>query len=87
MHDYENYLYIDDGKIYKLNETENELFDLFIKNKGHLITRDDICQRLYLESFKAYEYDHITHMVSKLRKKFNLHISTITGRGYCLRGK
>jgi len=85
MHDYDNYRYYANGKIYKLTETENELLYLFIKNKNHIVTRDMICQRLYLENFKEYQNASIWRNVNKLKKKYGLHIVTMRGRGYILR--
>lgn len=87
MHDYENYKLYIDGQVFSLTETENELLDLFIAYKNKVVTRDMICQRLYLESFKEYQRSAISCAIGKLNRKFNLHIRTIHGRGYCLNRK
>lgn len=87
MHDYENYTFYINGQVFKLTENENELLDLFIKNKNHLVTFEDIIKRLRFEDYEVYMRPSISVLVCKLKKKCNLHISTITGRGYSLRGE
>lgn len=86
MHDYENYRFFINGKVYLLTENENELLDLFISYKNKVVTRDMICQRLYLEPYKEYQRAAISCAVSRLNKKFGLHIRTVQGRGYSLKG-
>ena len=85
MHDYENYTFYINGQVFKLTENENELLDLFISYKNKLVTRDMICQRLYLEPYKEYQRSAISWAINRLNKKFGLHIRTVQGRGYSLR--
>lgn len=87
MHDYDNYKYYIDGQVINLSESQNELLDLFIKNKNHLVTFEEIIKRLRFEDYKTYMKPSISLLVHKLRKKCNLHISTVYARGYSLREK
>lgn len=85
MHDYDDYKYYIDGQVINLSESQNELLDLFIKNKNHLVTFEEIIRRLRFEDYEVYMKPSISLLVHKLRRKCNLHISTIYGRGYSLR--
>lgn len=73
----------------KLTLKESQLLELFIRNKGQVITREQILDRVWgLE--KDVEMNNVEIYIYYLRKKLepfpcNLRIETIRGVGYCLR--
>ena len=85
MHDYDDYKYYFDNKCIKLSDNQNELLNLLLINKNHLVTLEEISQTLFFEEYKQYMHSCISYNVVRLRKKCKLHIATIRGRGYCLR--
>lgn len=87
MHDYDNYKYYTDGKVIDLTEIQNELLNLLIENKNHLVTFEEIIKRTRFEEYKTFMRPSICVNICRLRKKCNLHISIIYGMGYCLRSE
>ena len=86
MHDYDDYKYYIDGKVIRLGNNQNEVLNLLIENKNHLVTYKKIAQRIYFKDYKKDMVHNISLIIHKLRTECNLHIDTVRSRGYCLRG-
>lgn len=77
------------GKTVKLTLKENQLLELFIRNKGHVLTKEQILDRIW--GFKSdADMNSVEIYVYYLRKKLEklseeIMIETIRGVGYCLR--
>lgn len=77
------------GSFVKLTMKEAQLLELFIRNKGQVISRDQILDRIWgLEC--EVEMNNVEIYIYYLRKKLeplptNIRIETIRGIGYCLR--
>jgi DNA-binding response OmpR family regulator len=73
----------------RLTFKESQLLELFIRNKGQVITKEQILDRVWgLES--TVEMNNIEIYIHYLRKKLNsnscgVQIETIRGVGYCLK--
>ncbi|NTV89228.1 MAG: response regulator transcription factor [Clostridiales bacterium] len=78
-----------DNETIKLTLKETQLLELFIRNKGQVITREQILDRVWgLDS--EVEMNNVEIYIYYLRKKLDplnhlLRIDTIRGIGYCLR--
>lgn len=78
-----------DGKVVKLTLKESQLLELFLRNKGQVITREQILDRVWgLDS--EVEMNNVEIYIYYLRKKLeplpvNIRIDTVRGIGYCLR--
>ena len=77
------------GRLIKLTMKEAQLLELFMRNKGQVISRDQILDRIWgLEC--EVEMNNVEIYIYYLRKKLeplptNIRIETIRGIGYCLR--
>jgi len=72
----------------KLTLKECQLLELLIKNKGQVITKEQILDRVWGFEMDA-DYNNVEIYVHYLRKKLdcdaaNIRISTVRGIGYCL---
>ncbi len=72
----------------KLTLKECQLLELLIKNKGQVITKDQILDRIWGFEVDA-DFNNVEIYVHYLRKKLdcgaaNIRIATIRGIGYCL---
>ena len=79
-----------DGKeTVRLTVKESQLLELFMRNHGQVITKDQILNRVWgLDS--DVEMNNIEIYIHYLRKKinpeqFHVHIETVRGVGYCLK--
>ena len=78
-----------EGKLVKLTTKEAQLLELFLRNKGQVITREQILDRVWgLDS--EVEMNNVEIYIYYLRKKLeplhaNIRIETIRGIGYCLK--
>lgn len=78
-----------EDKLVRLTLKETQLLELFIRNKGQVITRDQILDRVWgLDS--EVEMNNVEIYIYYLRKKLEpikscVRIETIRGIGYCLR--
>ena len=66
MHDSENLRYIGTNKIINLSPKENELLEILIKNKEHIVSFDFLTKQLYPEAFSN---KGVLLLVHRLRKK------------------
>ncbi len=77
------------GRAVKLTMKENQLLELFIRNKGHVLTREQILDRVW--GFDSdVDMNIVEIYIYYLRKKLEslsaeIRIETIRGVGYCLR--
>lgn len=77
------------NEMIKLTMKETQMLELFIRNKGQVITRDQILDRVWgLDS--EVEMNNVEIYIYYLRKKLEpakscIRIETIRGIGYCLR--
>lgn len=72
----------------KLTLKESQLLELLIKNKGHVITKEQIIDRIWGYDGDA-DFNNVEIYIHYLRKKLdnditNIHIETVRGIGYCL---
>lgn len=77
------------GKLVKLTMKEAQLLELFLRNKGQVITREQILDRVWGLDCEV-EMNNVEIYIYYLRKKLeplpaNIRIETIRGIGYCLR--
>lgn len=78
-----------DGKIIKLSSKESQIFEILIKNKNRVVTKEQLLERIW--GFQPdIELNNIEVYLSYLRKKLALSdcriiIETIRGSGYCLK--
>lgn len=73
------------GYIHKLQPKEILLLELLLKKRDQLVTKEEIEYTVYED--KIMSYSAISNLVSKLRKKLDNRISTITGSGFMLVSK
>jgi len=78
-----------EGKVAKLTLKEAQLLELFIRNKGQVITREQILDRIWGLDTEV-EMNNVEIYIYYLRKKLEplpagVRIETIRGIGYCLR--
>jgi DNA-binding response OmpR family regulator len=76
-----------DNKTIKLTLKESLLLELFMRNKGQVITKEQILDRVWGLDTDA-EANNVEIYVHYLRKKLNspnLKIETVRGIGYCLK--
>ncbi len=77
------------GKAVKLTAKETQLLELFLRNKGQVITREQILDRVWgLDS--EVEMNNVEIYIYYLRKKLEplpaeVRIDTVRGIGYCLK--
>lgn len=73
----------------KLTVKESQLLELFMRNRGQVITKDQILNRVWgLDT--DVEMNNVEIYIHYLRKKltpeqFNIRIETVRGIGYCLK--
>lgn len=77
-----------EGRTVKLTTKETQLLELFLRNKGQVITREQILDRIWGLDCEV-EMNNIEIYIYYLRKKLeplpaNIRIETIRGIGYCL---
>ena len=78
-----------DGKLVKLTMKEAQLLELFLRNKGQVITREQILDRVWGIDCEV-EMNSVEIYIYYLRKKLeplpaNIRIETIRGIGYSLK--
>lgn len=77
------------GKLTKLSSKESQIFEILLKNKNLVITKDKLLERIW--GFQSdVELNNIEVYLSYLRKKLvmadcGIIIETIRGSGYCLK--
>ena len=77
------------NEVIKLTLKETQLLELFIRNKGQVITREQILDRVWgLDT--DVEMNNVEIYIYYLRKKLepvqgNVRIETVRGIGYCLK--
>lgn len=76
------------GKTIKLTMKESQLLELLMRNKGRVITKEQILDRIWGFEGEA-DFNNVEIYVHYLRKKLttdmtNIRIDTIRGIGYCL---
>lgn len=77
------------GKITKLSSKESQIFEILIKNKNVVITKEQLLEKIW--GFQSdVELNNIEVYLSYLRKKLavsgcGIVIETIRGSGYCLK--
>lgn len=74
----------------KLTFKESQLLELFMRNRGQVITKEQILDRVW-GLHKDVELNNVEIYIHYLRKKLNLdrchvRLETIRGIGYCLKG-
>lgn len=80
---------INDKETIKLTNKESQLLELFIRKKGHVITKEQILDKVWgLDA--AVEMNNIEIYIHYLRKKLDpescgIQLETIRGVGYCLK--
>ena len=86
MHDFENRRIIINNKIIELTELENKTLDELIKNKGHITTYEQLCQRLYREPLDYQYRINIQTTIKRLRRKIEskIKIKIRSGYGYVI---
>lgn len=47
MHDEDNYIFIGANRVIDLTVKENKILSLLIKNKGKVVTHDQLCKLIY----------------------------------------
>ncbi|WP_053957315.1 response regulator transcription factor [Inediibacterium massiliense] len=78
-----------DGKITKLSSKESQIFEILIKNKNMVVTKEQLLEKIW--GFQSdIELNNIEVYLSYLRKKLallncNVIIETFRGRGYCVK--
>ena len=70
-----------------LSVNEQKLLKVFLDNKGMLLTRDTLIERLWGDSGEYVEENALSVTVNRLRSKIegsggNKHINTVYGQGY-----
>ena len=78
-----------EGQIVKLTMKEAQLLELFLRNKGQVITREQILDRVWGLDCEV-EMNNVEIYIYYLRKKLEplpakIRIETIRGIGYCLK--
>jgi DNA-binding response OmpR family regulator len=77
------------GQIIKLTSKESQIFEILIKNKNMVVSKEQLMERIW--GFQTdIELNNIEVYLSYLRKKLaisdcGIAIETIRARGYCLR--
>ncbi len=70
-----------------LSVNEQKLLKIFLDNKGMLLTRDTLIERLWGDSGEYVEENALSVTVNRLRSKIegsgnDKHINTVYGQGY-----
>lgn len=77
------------GKITKLSLKESQIFEILVKNKNMVVTKEQLLEKIW--GFQSdIELNNVEVYLSYLRKKLGLLdcgviIETIRGRGYCMK--
>ena len=83
IHTYESKVYVND-KIIELTALEYRLLLIFASNKGLLLTRQQILDKIWDADGNFVEDNTLTVYVKRLREKLGeaIHIETVRGMGY-----
>lgn len=86
--DYEKLLFTCKGKEMSLSRNEQKLLKLFLENKGQVLTRELLLDRLWTDGAEYVDENALSVTVNRLRKKLGTgtqdfgYIQTVYGQGY-----
>lgn len=80
MHDEDNYIYVGSEKIIDLTLKENKILSLLIRNKGRVITHEQLCKLIY-GGVDYYFIECIRNKMFFLRKKLKGEVEILNVRG------
>ena len=78
------------GVVIRISENEHKLLELLLRNKSHLVTKEEIIATLWGERHVVVDQGSVNTAISKLRKCFgdsttdSNFIKTVRGQGYVL---
>jgi len=73
------------GKVVELSKTEQKLLYLLIENRGMVMGRSDLIDRIWTDGAEYVDENALSVTVKRLRDKLNAqdYIKTVYGIGYC----
>ena len=77
MHDEDNYVFVGKNGAIDLTVKENKILQLLIKNKGYVVTHEQICRAIYGDMDHCYDLC-MKQKICKLRKKLKNEVEIIT---------
>ncbi|WP_024621944.1 response regulator transcription factor [Metaclostridioides mangenotii] len=86
--DFDNMEYTKDDKKLILSKTEQKLLKILIKNKNHVLTRDQLIDRIWSDGGEFVDENALTVNIKRLREKIEenkskpVYIKTVYGIGY-----
>lgn len=72
------------GKPVELSKTEQKLLSLLVENRGNIMTRDVLTDRIWTDGSEYVDNNALSVVVKRLRGKLNAsdYIHTVYGIGY-----
>ena len=82
--DFANMIFQTDGKTVELSKTEQRLLSLLIENRGHVMSRGDLVDRIWTDGAEYVDENALSVTVKRLRDKLDAQddIKTVYGIGY-----
>ncbi len=85
MHDDENCKFYGENGIVDLTIKENLILKELLKNKGEIVTYEDLCMLLYNDNVDDYYKYSIRCTLFRLRNKLkDVFIQNVRGKGYVI---
>ena len=82
--DFERMIFTADGVEISLSKTEQRLLKLLVFNRGVILSRDDLIDRLWTDGAEYVDENALSVAIKRLRDKLNAkdYIKTVYGLGY-----